>query len=139
MRITSWWGKAIYLIVGYGIGVAFEWLVPLPYLMHYVVSTALFVTYIAVAVRVFRGRGESVAASRVWWRMTARPAIGFWIGGAFLVAQLALIDGGVRPAIGYDIADSAVQIAIGVLFLHSSIRLARSRQARPADPARSAA
>ena len=136
IRQTRW--KAAYLIAGYGVLLAFEWLVPLPYLAHYVIGSVLMALYIVVAVRTFRGSDEPVAPPRLWWRMTARPRAGFWLAGVFVVACLAALDGTTRPAPAYGIADTAQSLAIGLLYLHSSIRLVRSRQARPAERSRPA-
>lgn len=132
MRIARTRWKIAYIVVGYLVVAAFEWLVPLPYLAHYVIASLLMLVYIGLAVRSFRGRDEPTAPPRAWWRKTARPRAGLWLAALFIAASLATLDGTTHPAPGYGIADAAQALVIGLAYLQSSIRLLRSRRARPA-------
>ncbi|WP_374008903.1 hypothetical protein [Leifsonia sp. LS-T14] len=87
-------------------------------------STALLV---ALA-RSFRGADEPVAPPRPWWRLTARPLAGWWLGGLHL---LAVVD------VAFESPHSVAEwmsvpafVFLGLAFVNSSIRLT-ARKRRP--------
>jgi hypothetical protein len=86
----------------------------------------LNVAYVIVGVRIFRGAGENRTDPRPWWRATARPAAGFWIGA--LLAVLAFISGvgafASNPEDAFIPAIACLSYALlAVFYLHSSVRL----------------
>ena len=94
MRVTSVTGKITYIV-----GVFALILVLNVFLIARVVNptfdvlivAVLNIAYVIVGVSIFRGEGENRTDPRPWWRATARPAAGFWIGA--LLAVLAFISG----------------------------------------------
>jgi hypothetical protein len=91
-----------------------------------VIVAVLNIAYVVVGVRTFRGAGENRADPRPWWRATARPAAGFWIGG--LLAVLAFVS--CVGALASDAEDAFIPAvaclsyaALAVFYLHSSVRL----------------
>jgi hypothetical protein len=99
------------------------------------VGPLLLLAAVALGVRSFRGAGEDIAAPRPWWRMSARPAAGFILGGAFTVA--CAVDGfgaghSTEPALSASLQIFSV-VLLATLYLHSSIQLVRAgRRARAA-------
>ncbi|MFP3465987.1 hypothetical protein [Leifsonia sp. SIMBA_070] len=129
MRITSVTGKISYIV-----GVFALILLLNIFLIARLVNptfdvlivAVLNVAYVIVGVRIFRGEGENRADPRPWWRATARPAAGFWIG-AFLVV-LAFISGvgafSSKPEDAFIPALACLTYAaLAAFYLNSSIRL----------------
>lgn len=86
----------------------------------------LNVSYVLIGTRTFRGGGENRDDPRAWWRATARPAAGVWIG--VLLAVLAFVSGvgalASKPENSF--VPTIACIAYTVLaayYLHSSYRL----------------
>lgn len=102
------------------------------------VLVALTVLVYAGAVRTFRGRGESIAPPRAWWRMTARPTAGFLLGAFYI---LSVVWGVVSTIVEYPGEFpvsfwTVIPLTIGALFLNSSIRLVRFPPVPVPDPVR---
>jgi len=129
VRITSVTGKIAYIVGVFGLillvnGIVIANLVN-PTLDVMIVA-ALNLAYVIVGVRSFRGAGENRADPRPWWRATARPAAGFWIGGALVV--LAFISGvgalASRPEGAFIPAIACLTYAaLAAFYLNSSVRL----------------
>jgi hypothetical protein len=129
VRITSVTGKIAYVVGVF----AFILLVNGFIIANLVNATldvlivaALNVAYVIVGVRCFRGAGENRTDPRPWWRATARPAAGFWIGGALVI--LAFISGvgalASRPEGAFIPAVSCLSYAVlAAFYLNSSVRL----------------
>jgi len=90
------------------------------------IVAVLNVAYVIVGVRIFRGAGENRTDPRPWWRATARPAAGFWIGA--LLGVLAFISA--VGAFASDPEDAIVPTVaclcyavLAVFYLNSSVRL----------------
>jgi len=129
VRVTSVTGKITYIV-----GVFALILVLNVFLIARVVNPTfdvlivalLNVAYVIVGVRIFRGEGENRTDPRAWWRATARPAAGFWIGA--LLAVLAFISG--VGAFASDPEDAIIPAIaclsyalLAAFYLNSSIRL----------------
>ncbi|MGO4534340.1 hypothetical protein [Leifsonia sp. 2MCAF36] len=129
MRITSATGKIAYIV-----GVFALILVLNVFLIARLVNptfdvlivAVLNVAYVVVGVRTFRGAEENRADPRPWWRATARPAAGFWIGA--LLAVLAFISGvgafASKPENAIIPAIACLSYAVlAAFYLNSSVRL----------------
>lgn len=129
MRITSITGKISYIVGVFALILilnvfVFARLVNPTF--DVLIVAVLNVAYVIVGVRIFRGAGENRNDPRAWWRATARPAAGFWIGG--LLAVLAFISGvgafASDPEDAFIPALACLSYALLALFyLHSSVRL----------------
>lgn len=99
----------------------------LPAMVNSVVTQTLVVVTVIATARSFRGFGEPVAAPRAWWRLSARPLIGWWLAAMYLLgASTPLFDPRLRDA-GWAIV--FVETAfLGLAFLNSSIRLTAQRR-----------
>ena len=129
MRITTVTGKIIYIVGVFGlilvVNVFFIYRFVNP-TVDVLIVAVLNVAYVIVGVRTFRGAGENRDDPRPWWRATARPAAGFWLGGA--LAFLAFIAGvgalSSRPEDSFVPTIACLAYALlAVFYLHSSYRL----------------
>jgi len=129
VRITTITGKITYIVGVYALILVlnvFLFARVLNQTFDLLVITVLNLAYVIVGVRIFRGAGENRADPRPWWRATARPAAGFWIGG--LLAALAFISGvgafGSKPENAFLPAVACLcYAALAAFYLHSSVRL----------------
>lgn len=136
IRKTGW--KTLYIVVGWvAVVVLSEAVRPLGIsaLVAAGLRSVLFLAFVVVAARVFRGHGEALSAPRAWWRMTARPAAGFVLGSYFSVTVLAdlvlAFASSGAPSSGRFAPTALVVDAIATaplvfLYLNSSIRLVRN-------------
>jgi hypothetical protein len=141
-RITSNAGKASYVVVAYVIALTVLLAVGLTagMLAATIAWSVLLLIAVAVAVRSFRGEGESKDAPRAWWRMTARPTAGFVFTAVFLLQAIYLAvqaNTEVSPGSFYFLA--VLNLVIAAFFIYSSIRLrvalvGRSRRRDEAVP-----
>jgi hypothetical protein len=86
----------------------------------------LNLAYVIVGVRIFRGVDENRTDPRPWWRATAKPAAGFWIGGALAFAAFVSGVGAFasKPENAIVPAISCLSYAaLALFYLNSSIRL----------------
>lgn len=76
MRITVWWGKLLYIVVGYGAGWVFSTM--LKTTGNGFLQPLIVLLFNAVLVwgggRIFRVAGEA-RTPRPWWKMTGRPRL----------------------------------------------------------------
>jgi hypothetical protein len=129
VRITSVTGKIAYVVGVFAFILALN-----VFLIARVVNptfdvlivAVLNIAYVIVGVRIFRGAEENRPDPRPWWRATARPAAGFWIGA--LLAVLAFISG--VGAFASDPEDAMIPAiaclsyaVLAAFYLNSSIRL----------------
>ncbi|GIT80470.1 hypothetical protein LLS1_21390 [Leifsonia sp. LS1] len=129
LRITTVTGKIAYVIGGYGLLLAlnvfvFQQLVDQT--VDVLIVAALNLLYVAFGVRTFRGAEENREDPRAWWRATAKPAAGFWIGGG--LAGAAFVSGvgalASRPESSFIPTVACVcYAALAAFYLHSSVRL----------------
>lgn len=126
-RLVTPHAKFVYLFLAmllcFGVGAVLdatlgEWAVQLG-------SAPVLLVVVGVAVRTFRDPDvEPYEAPREWWRMTARPASGFVLGGLFLAQAAWLVWSMVlSPQLWPLLLGVATQTALGVLFVRSSLRL----------------
>ena len=129
MRITSVTGKIIYIVGVFALIFILNIFVFARLLnptFDVLIIAVLNLAYVIVGVRIFRGQGENRTDPRPWWRATARPAAGFWIGG--LLGVLAFISGvGAFASNPEDAFIPAVACltyaALAIFYVHSSVRL----------------
>jgi hypothetical protein len=102
------------------------------------VSALLVVTVVYVGARTFRGEGEEIAASRVWWRMSARPTASFVLAAYFLLRSVSsvwvlyqvLVSGWMDFT--YLLLCAADPVIAG-LYVNSGVRIVRARDAAPSS------
>jgi hypothetical protein len=90
------------------------------------IVAALNIAYVVVGVRIFRGADENRTDPRPWWRATARPAAGFWIGGGLAVAAFISCVGALAsdPEDAFIPSISCLSYAVlAAFYLNSSVRL----------------
>lgn len=88
MRITTVTGKILYVLGAFALVLVLNFFFISPFVnatFDVLIVAVLNYAYVIVGVRTFRGIGENREDPRPWWRATARPAAGFWIGGALSV------------------------------------------------------
>lgn len=136
MRIVTITGKIIYILGGFGIVLALN-----VFLIQQLVNPTIDVVvvallnfaYVVLGVRTFRGADENRADPRAWWRATARPAAGFWIGGGLAAAAFVSGVGALssRPESSFIPTVACLSYAVlAAYYLHSSYRL-RSMDVAP--------
>jgi hypothetical protein len=129
MRITTVTGKITYVVGGYGLLLALNF-----FLFQRIVDPAVDVLivailnllYVGVGVRIFRGADENRVDPRPWWRATAKPAAGFWIGGGLAAAAFVSGVGALSSHPENSFVPTVACICYAVLaafYLHSSVRL----------------
>jgi len=129
VRITTITGKIIYIVGVFALILVLNVFLFARFLnptFDVLVVAILNLAYVIVGVRTFRGAGENRADPRPWWRATARPAAGFWIGG--LLAALAFVSGvgafGSKPEDAFIPAVACLSYALlAAFYLNSSVRL----------------
>ena len=129
MRITTITGKIIYVLGAFGFVLVLNFFFISPYVnatFDVLIVAVLNVAYVIVGVRTFRGEGENRADPRPWWRATARPAAGFWLGS--LLAVLAFVSGvgalASKPENSFVPTIACIgYMALAAFYLNSSYRL----------------
>ncbi|WP_431277762.1 hypothetical protein [Leifsonia poae] len=129
MRIVTITGKIIYVIGGYAVLLVlnvfvFQQLVNATF--DVLIVAVLNIAYVTIGVRTFRGADENREDPRAWWRATARPAAGFWIGSGLAVAAgISLLGALASKPVDAFIPTVAflVYAALAAFYLHSSYRL----------------
>lgn len=127
LRLTNPWHK-VAVLVGWWVvsGVlrwGFESIVTSPF------ETDVWLVVGTVAIVVFarscRGTDEPIAPPRPWWRLTARPVAGWWLGVLFLIGIAAPFSHAWEP---HQLLDGATSLFLGLAFLNSSVRLTFNRR-----------
>ena len=129
MRIVTITGKIIYVIGGYALLLVlnvfvFQQLVNAT--IDVVIVAVLNIAFVVIGVRAFRGADENREDPRAWWRATARPTAGFWIGAGLAVAAGISLLGALasKPGDAFIPALAClVYAALAAFYLHSSYRL----------------
>lgn len=129
MRIVTITGKITYIIGGYALLLilnvfVFQQLVNAT--IDVMIVAVLNIAYVLIGVRIFRGADENRQDPRAWWRATARPAAGFWIGAGLAVAAGISLLGALASAPEDSFVPAVAFVAYGVFaafYLHSSFRL----------------
>ncbi|WP_158865133.1 hypothetical protein [Leifsonia sp. AG29] len=129
MRITTITGKIIYILGGEALILVlnlfvFQQLVNPT--IDVLIVFLLNVAYVALGVRTFRGAEENRDDPRAWWRATAKPAAGFWIGGGLAAAAFVSAVGAFasKPENAFIPAVAFIgYAALAAFYLHSSVRL----------------
>lgn len=138
IRKTGW--KTVYIVVGWIAVAVLGWVIsglgiPTPLLS--LIGSVLFLGFVLVGTRIFRGRHEPILPARAWWRMTAKPTAGFVLGTCFALSLvydvvLAVVDpaGQFPGRRNIDLSTSILNIlgtaSLAYLYLNSSIRLVRN-------------
>lgn len=129
MRITTVTGKITYVVGAFGLILAVNFFFISPNVnptVDVLIVAVLNVGYVLVGTRAFRGARENRDDPRPWWRATAGPAAGIWIGGA--LAVLAFISGvgalSSKPENSFVPTVACIgYAALAAFYLHSSYRL----------------
>ncbi|MEF3403554.1 hypothetical protein [Agromyces sp. CCNWLW203] len=145
-RIVRWELKVLYIvvawIVGYAIADLLRRLEVAPSVIS-VVDIVVTLASFALAVRVFRGRGEPIDPPRAWWRMTGWRRLSLRLGSLFgalaalsLVCLVGEITGAVTASYGVT-GWLGLTLQYGVLaffYFNSAAHMARLGIARPPKP-----
>ena len=135
MRIVSITGKIIYVVGGYGLLLVLNLFVFLQLVnptIDVLIVAILNVAYVIIGVRTFRGLEENREDPRPWWRATARPTAGWWLGAGLAVLAFISLLGALasKPGNGFVPAMAClVYAALAAFYLHSSYRLRMLDQA----------
>ncbi|MBC7518606.1 MAG: hypothetical protein H7248_06940 [Microbacteriaceae bacterium] len=105
------------------------------------ISEIIFYSFFIFAVRNFHAKNEEIKAPRAWWRVTAQPRAGFVIAALaaicipFYVHKIFLSDSVGAAWFQGGLYFTVSTSAIFVVFLHSSIRLAKMKTVKIVDSA----
>lgn len=129
MRITTITGKVIYVVGAFGLILALNFFV-IDRLVNpsldVLIVAVLNIAYVLVGTRSFRGVGENREDPRPWWRATARPAAGFWLGGVLAILAFISCVGALasKPENAFTPAVACISYALlASYYLRSSYRL----------------
>lgn len=125
MKIASVGGKAAFSVFGYL--VAFLVGLVCWRAFHFTVGSliylVLFLIWAGVAARSFRGKHEPRAAPRPWWKLTARPTVGWILAGLLLLQVADLVASSTAGGGGKTkLTIAATYVVVAALLVHSSIR-----------------
>ncbi|QNE37385.1 hypothetical protein [Leifsonia shinshuensis] len=129
MRITTITGKIIYIVGAFGLILALNFFVIdrlVNAALDVLIVAILNVAYVIVGTRAFRGAGENREDPRPWWRATARPAAGFWLGAILAVLAFISCVGALasKPENSFVPAVACISYALlAAYYLNSSYRL----------------
>lgn len=129
MRITTVTGKITYVVGVFALILALNVFLISRLVnptLDVMIVAALNIAYVIIGVRIFRGAGENRADPRPWWRATARPAAGYWIGSALGVGAFISCVGALAspPEDAFIPAISCLSYAVlAAFYFNSSIRL----------------
>jgi hypothetical protein len=126
LRVMNPWHKFAFIVVLEAAVRAVSQLAALgiPQTAITVVNDILWPVAVVALARSFRGDGEPVQPPRPWWCLTARPRIGWFIGGFYVLGELWAFFLPVRVDHYLVTAVSVVcGLFLGAAFLNSSIRL----------------
>ncbi|MFC9560091.1 hypothetical protein [Agromyces sp. NPDC056965] len=144
-RIVRWELKVLYIVVAWIVGYALIDLLDAlgaPGVALEIVNTIVNLAAFALAVRIFRGRGEPIDPPRAWWRMTAWPTLSRRLGILCSVLAAMTVLGAILGALGVTALPSGVTLGLGVgtalqfgllafLYLNSAVHMARLGIAKP--------
>lgn len=130
LRVMNPWHKLAFLIAQFLLLRALSFVVGLvlPLAAAALLMEVVLVAVIVSLARSFRGMGEPVAPRRAWWRLTARPLAGWWLGALYLISALLPALSVHRPLPAWQLAQQAIVALLGLAFLNSSIRLTLLRR-----------
>jgi hypothetical protein len=129
VRITTITGKIIYIVGGFGLILALNFFIIdrlVNAALDVLIVAVLNVAYVILGTRTFRGEGENREDPRPWWRATARPAAGFWLGAALAVLAFISCVGALasKPENSFVPAVACISYALlAAFYLNSSYRL----------------
>jgi TRAP-type uncharacterized transport system fused permease subunit len=124
--------KALYIVGGYAFGFATGQAVQILHapVVASIIGFVISIAFYLIGVRTFRGPDEPLRPPRAWWRATARPTAGYWIG---ILALFATTSGFIGTHLRPDrfsaahLITAAMLLLVGLYYLTSSIRLSRLR------------
>ena len=127
LRVMNPWQKFAFLIAFSLTGRVLNWLLALalPHLAQAVVFEIVMDVALVTMARSFRGFGEPVEPPRPWWRLTARPLAGWWLGGLWILGAFNVF---LSKSSELSIPAAIGSLILGVAFLNSSIRLTARRR-----------
>lgn len=76
-RISEPWAKLLYIVVWVAVGVTLLLTLRPPGIGEILVILLVATVAGLIGVRSFRGAGEPLIPTRIWWRATTRPTAGF--------------------------------------------------------------
>ena len=138
-RITTWWGKLIYIFGAWFVAVRVLDLLFGLLGVAGLTSSLIFLIYdfavLFIGARIFRGKGEPVAAPRPWWQMTARQKLSSNLGSWLAVLTTLTVVGLVISFVTH-LGPSNLDIVLLVLYfgvpaylyLNSAARLKSERK-----------
>jgi hypothetical protein len=141
LRIVRGRYKLLYFVAWVGVSLLFgRWVWPfLPDVLGAVMAHLIFITFVVVAVRSFRGATEAAEPSRAWWRMTGT------VRSSVVLAVLTFLSGviGFLPFstqastpvrfVSGEIGN-VIDLALAALYLNSAIRLRRAPDPERREP-----
>ncbi len=137
LRIVRTRYKLLYFVVGLGLGFLLgKWVYPsMPEMLKLVIANLVFIAFVVVGLRSFRGASEPVERPRAWWRMTGTTRSGivlailtFLSAGASLLTLAGWTSHVALTPVGFvDTAFGVVEyLALAALYVNSAVRLHRS-------------
>jgi len=146
-RISAWYFKLLYIVVGYAAGYLIARLVGMLHLGFVPLLLLTVATHGALlwsATRIFRGTNENYLAPRAWWRMTSKPTLSRRLGILWTVlASFSLLGTIVERflvAVRFDqelmLGVVALEYAaLAYLYLNSAVRQKRQLELQGVEPA----
>jgi hypothetical protein len=127
LRVMNPWQKFAFLIAYPMAGRLLSWVLALalPHVAQSIVIEIIMDCALVAMARSFRGSGEPVEPPRAWWRLTARPLAGWWLGGMWILAAFSVFS---PQSTELSIPAAIGSLILGVAFLNSSIRLTALRR-----------
>jgi hypothetical protein len=111
-----------------------------PDVVRLVVAQIVWVAFVVVAVRSFRGKAEAVIPPRPWWRMTGGVPSGFLLGSLWAISAavsvLDLFHAGPSLTTVVDppadtVVTAVVWLLLAVLYINSAVRLRKLLRDEP--------
>jgi len=129
LRVTNPWHKLGFLLGQVVLVRAFAAVLGLvlPTAALTIVIEAVFLVTIVALARSFRGRDEPVAPPRPWWRLTARPRAGWWLGLLFVLSGVVSLFPRDHVLPWWEVVQAVVSGLFGLALLNCAARLTFGR------------
>lgn len=142
LRVMNPWHKLAFVVAWWLLLRGVDYVIGpvLPIAVSGPLMSALSFGLLVTMARSFRGAGEPVGPPRAWWRLTARPLAGWWLGAFYLLPLLGLVVVAPMshrlPMTPSGLIETVLSVAMAAGFLNSSIQL--HRHSRRRGPTRAA-
>ena len=132
LRIVRTRYKLLYFVVWLGLSLLLgKWVYPvMPEVLRVIIGNLVYIAFVVVALRSFRGASEPVEPPRAWWRMTGTVRSGIVLAVLLFLLNAISIPGiiGRTPTqtpVGFvDLVLSGIEnLALVVLYINSAARL----------------